>query len=84
VNTYDWFKENLTKLSTIEGYNPADRQGAMNTLMQHDDLVTGIIYQDAERPSYQEMVKGYSDTPLSEADLNLGAEAFDQLVKEFM
>ncbi len=22
VNTYDWFKENLTKLSDIEGYDP--------------------------------------------------------------
>ncbi|OES43539.1 2-oxoacid:ferredoxin oxidoreductase subunit beta [Domibacillus iocasae] len=84
VNTYDWFKENLTKLSTIEGYDPADRQGAMNTLMQHDDLVTGIIYQDTERPSYQELVEGYAQTPLSEAELDLGAEAFDQLVKEFM
>ncbi|OXS78621.1 2-oxoacid:ferredoxin oxidoreductase subunit beta [Domibacillus enclensis] len=84
VNTYDWFKENLTKLATIEGYDSSDRQAAMNTLMQHDDLVTGIIYQDTERPSYQQLVEGYSETPLSEADLDLGAEAFDQLVKEFM
>lgn len=84
VNTYDWFKENLTKLATIEDYDSSDRQAAMNTLMQHDDLVTGIIYQDTERPSYQQLVEGYSETPLSEADLDLGAEAFDQLVKEFM
>jgi 2-oxoglutarate ferredoxin oxidoreductase subunit beta len=84
VNTYDWFKENLTKLSTIEGYDPSDRQGAMNTLMQHDDLVTGIIYQDKERPSYQELVEGYAETPLSEADLDLGEETFQQLMKEFM
>lgn len=84
VNTYDWFKENLTKLSTIEGYDPSDRQGAMNTLMQHDDLVTGIIYQDKERPSYQELVEGYAETPLTDADLDLGEEMFQQLMNEFM
>ncbi|MCM3787499.1 2-oxoacid:ferredoxin oxidoreductase subunit beta [Domibacillus indicus] len=84
VNTYDWFKENLTKLSTIEGYDPSDRQAAMNTLMQHDDLVTGIIYQDTERPSYQELVEGYAETPLTEADLDLGEETFKKLVEEFM
>ncbi|OMP68669.1 2-oxoacid:ferredoxin oxidoreductase subunit beta [Domibacillus epiphyticus] len=84
VNTYDWFKENLTKLADIEGYDPSSREIAMNTLMKHDDLVTGIIYQDKERPSYQELVKGYSETPLSEAELNLDEAAFDQLVKEFM
>ncbi|MEM1503389.1 2-oxoacid:ferredoxin oxidoreductase subunit beta [Domibacillus sp. 8LH] len=84
VNTYDWFKENLTKLSTIEGYDPSDRQAAMNTLMQYDDLVTGIIYQDTERPSYQELVEGYAETPLTEADLDLGEETFKKLVEEFM
>lgn len=84
VNTYDWFKENLTKLSTIEDYDPSDRQAAMNTLMQHDDLVTGIIYQDTERPSYQELVEGYAETPLTEADLDLGEETFKKLVEEFM
>ncbi|WP_050181377.1 2-oxoacid:ferredoxin oxidoreductase subunit beta [Domibacillus robiginosus] len=84
VNTYDWFKENLTKLSTIEGYDPSDRQAAMNTLMQHNDLVTGIIYQDTERPSYQELVEGYAETPLADADLDLGEETFKQLVEEFM
>ncbi len=84
VNTYDWFKENLTKLSDLENYDPTNREAAMNTLMQHDDLVTGIIYQDKKRPSYQELVEGYSETPLSEAELSLGKDTFDQLVKEFM
>ena len=41
VNTYDWFKENLTKLSDIEGYDPSSREEAMQTLMKHNGLVTG-------------------------------------------
>ncbi|MGG3451265.1 MULTISPECIES: 2-oxoacid:ferredoxin oxidoreductase subunit beta [Bacillaceae] len=84
VNTYDWFKENLTKLADIEGYDPSSREGAINTLMQHDDLVTGIIYQNKERPSYQQLVNGYSEEPLAHADLKMDEAAFNELLKEFM
>ncbi|XJZ28572.1 2-oxoacid:ferredoxin oxidoreductase subunit beta [Bacillota bacterium Lsc_1132] len=84
VNTYDWFKENLTKLSDVESYNPSSREMAMQTLMEHNGLVTGLIYQNTDRPSYQELVSGYSKQPLTEANLNLDQEYFDKLVAEFM
>ncbi|WP_335872872.1 2-oxoacid:ferredoxin oxidoreductase subunit beta [Bacillus sp. 2205SS5-2] len=84
INTYEWFKENLTKLSDIEEYDPTNREKAMSTLMKHEGLVTGLIYQNSEQPSYQELVKHYSEEPLSQHDLNLSAETFDELVKEFM
>ncbi len=84
INTYDWFKENLTKLSDIEGYDSSSRELAMQTLMKHNSLVTGIIYQDKTRQSYQDLVKGYAQTPLASANLELTQESFDQLVEEFM
>ena len=84
INTYDWFKSNLTKLADIEGYDSSNREMAMQTLMQHQGLVTGIIYQDQERKSYQELAKGYSETPLAHADLQLSQENFNELLKEFM
>lgn len=83
VNTYDWFRENLVRLSDIEGYDPTDRTLAMNTLMEHNSLVTGIIYQE-EKPSYQEMVKGYAEKPLAESNMNLEPELFQELINEFM
>lgn len=83
VNTYDWFKENLTKLSDIEGYDKTDRMMAMNTLMEHNSLVTGIIYQE-ERPFYEELVTGFSDEPLAHGDMKIEKEKFDALVNEFM
>ncbi|MBD3109363.1 2-oxoacid:ferredoxin oxidoreductase subunit beta [Bacillus sp. AGMB 02131] len=83
INTYDWFKENLTKLSEIEGYDSSSREMAMQTLMKHNSLVTGIIYQDQTRQSYQDLVKGYAETPLASAKLELTQESFDQLVEEF-
>ncbi|TFE03425.1 MULTISPECIES: 2-oxoacid:ferredoxin oxidoreductase subunit beta [Jeotgalibacillus] len=84
VNTYDWFKENLTKLSDIEAYDPHNKEAAMQTLMKHDGLVTGLIYQDKEQPSYQEMIDGYHEEPLSKQDLGMDEDDFNKLVKEFM
>ena len=84
VNTYDWFKENLTKLSDIEDYDPSNREAAMQTLMEHNGLVTGLIYQNKDRKSYQELITGYSQEPLAQANLNLDEEYFNKLVAEFM
>lgn len=84
VNTYDWFKENLTKLDDIEGYDSSNRMKAMQTLMEHDGLVTGLIYQDNEKKSYQELAHNFSEEPLVHEDLDLSKEQFDELVSEFM
>lgn len=84
VNTYEWFKENLTKLSDIEGYDPSNREQAMKTVMEHDGWITGIIYQDTETPSYQKKADRYSEDALSGANLALGEDKFNALVKEFM
>jgi 2-oxoglutarate ferredoxin oxidoreductase subunit beta len=84
VNTYDWFKENLTKLANVEGYDPNNKEIAMQTLMQHKGLVTGLIYQNTEQKSYQEQLNGYSEQPLSEAELTINEEEFNNLLSEFM
>ncbi|MEJ9210356.1 2-oxoacid:ferredoxin oxidoreductase subunit beta [Bacillus smithii] len=84
INTYDWFKENLFKLSDVENYDPSNRTMAMNTLMEHNGLVTGLIYQNTEQPSYQEQIHGYAEQPLIQQDLRLSDELFNELVEEFM
>jgi 2-oxoglutarate ferredoxin oxidoreductase subunit beta len=84
VNTYDWFKEHLVALDSIEGYDPQNRSLAMTTLMEHKGLVKGIIYQDKEKPSYQDLAHGYSKDALALQDLKLGEDTFKQLAAEFM
>ena len=84
VNTYEWFKEHLTKLADIEGYDAQNRELAMQTVMEKEGLVTGIIYQDLETKSYQEKIPGFAEQPLSELDMNLDEGQFNELVKEFM
>lgn len=84
VNTYDWYKENVKSLSEIEGYDPHDRISAMRVLMEHDGFVSGLIYQNTERDSYENLVKGFSKDPLVKQDLKLDEEYFNKLVSEFM
>ncbi|MEX2104888.1 MAG: thiamine pyrophosphate-dependent enzyme, partial [Bacilli bacterium] len=84
LNTYDWFKENLTSLDDIEGYDPTDKVMAMTTLMNHNSLVTGIIYQDTTKPSYEDQVRGFKEEALSKQDLDFPRDKFEKLVAEFM
>ncbi|MFC7395156.1 2-oxoacid:ferredoxin oxidoreductase subunit beta [Scopulibacillus cellulosilyticus] len=84
VNTYDWFKENLINLNDIEDYDPADRVTAMQTLMAHNGLVKGLIYQNKEKKSYQDIAKGYSQESLAGSDIQLKEDQFKDLVGEFM
>lgn len=84
VNTYDWFKEHLVSLDTIENYDASNRELAMNTVMENNGLLTGIIYQDKETPSYQEKITGYSEDALAAVNIELGEENFTNLIKEFM
>ncbi|PRX41827.1 2-oxoglutarate ferredoxin oxidoreductase subunit beta [Planifilum fimeticola] len=83
INTYDWFKDHLVNLEEEEGYDPSDRTKAMQKLMEHNSLVTGIIYQDKNRPSYEDMIPGFREEPLVKQDLTLPREKFEAMVAEF-
>ncbi len=86
-NSYDWFKENLISLDSIEGYDPHDRTKAVNTLIEHDGLVTGLIYQDTTRKSFQKdlgATYGRDTTiPLINHIEKPSAELFADLLEEF-
>lgn len=56
----------------------------MQTVMKNEGLVTGIIYHDQETTSYQDKIQGYSELPLTDIDISLSEDQFDQLIKEFM
>jgi len=83
INTYAWFKEHLTNLEEDENYDPSNREMAMQKLMEHDGLVTGIIYQNKEREPYEEMIKGFREVPLAKQDIHVSREKFEELVSEF-
>jgi len=83
VNTYDWFKERIVNLEEDSTFDPSNRSMAVQKVMEHDGLVTGVIYRDPERQSYQEMIVGYSESPLTKADQKLPEDVFASYLKEF-
>ncbi|WP_239728084.1 MULTISPECIES: 2-oxoacid:ferredoxin oxidoreductase subunit beta [unclassified Mammaliicoccus] len=83
INTYDWFKENLTKLADIEGYDNTNKSQAMQTVLDNESMITGIIYQDKDTPSYESQIEQFDEQPLVKKSLKLEQNQFDELVSQF-
>lgn len=83
INTYDWFKENLTKLADIEDYDSSNKNQATQTVMDKESMITGIIYQDKETPSYEQQLEQLDETPLVKKSLKLEENQFEELVSQF-
>ena len=83
VNTYDWFKERIINLEEDQTFDPSNRSMAVQKVMEHEGLVTGIIYRDPERQSYQEMIPNFSEEPLTKKEQKLPDDLFASFLKEF-
>lgn len=82
ARSYDWYRDNLISANTIEGYDPGDFSWAVKETIDKNGLITGLLYQK-ERPSFQDLVEGYSEKALTDADLKLDQGLFSDLLKEY-
>ncbi|WP_314586238.1 2-oxoacid:ferredoxin oxidoreductase subunit beta [Paenibacillus terrigena] len=83
INTYDWFKENIVNLEGIPDYDPSNRIQAMTKLMETGGMLTGLIYQDKSRKSYEDMVVGFHQEGIANQDIQISEVDFSKLVAEF-
>lgn len=83
INTYDWFKEHIVNLDQFPEYDPTNRVMAMTKLMETNSMVTGLIYQDKSKKSYEDLVPGFKPEALAKQDLQLSEADFAKLVSEF-
>ena len=84
INTYDWFKEHLTSIDDIEGYDITDKQLAMKTVLDHESLVKGIVYQDTTTPSYESQISELEHEALAKRDIHITEETFNDLTAQFL
>ncbi|MFB2002902.1 2-oxoacid:ferredoxin oxidoreductase subunit beta [Staphylococcus aureus] len=84
INTYDWFKENLISIDDIENYDPTNKQLAIQTVLEHESLVKGIVYQDTETPSYESQIEEMEGEALAKKDIYISEETFNDLIKQFV
>lgn len=83
TNTYEWYKQHLTSLQDINDYNSSNRLQAMEIIMTHEGLVTGLIYQNKEKPSYQEAID-FNKQPLAQLNRTPDEETLYNMISEFM
>ncbi len=84
INTYDWFKENLTSIDDIENYDTTDKRLAIQTVLEHESMLKGIVYQDTETPSYESQIEEMEGTPLAKKDIHISEDKFNELTKQFV
>ncbi|MFN8556077.1 MAG: 2-oxoacid:ferredoxin oxidoreductase subunit beta [Dehalococcoidia bacterium] len=80
VNTYDYFKAELKDLDSIPGYDRHDRGMAIETLMQHDELVTGIVYEKKDSVPFDDRLPGFRAEGLAGQSLEVDEREFDRVV----
>ena len=82
-NTHDAYRELLTDLDQTPGYDVHNRKGALQSVIEHDDLVTGLIYQEEGTPALDDIIPGYQHTSLYPPTQPLPAEYFAKILERF-
>lgn len=83
INTYQWFKERLVSVASLEGYDPGNKLRAQQAVAEHNGLLTGLIYQDTQSKSYQQLNSTGRAKPTGSTELALKQQEFRRLVDEF-
>lgn len=71
VNTYEFYKQHLVNLDDDPAYDVHDRATAMQRVVAADNIVSGLVYEDTQRRSYEDSVHGYPELALAKANLTL-------------
>lgn len=82
VNTYDWYRERLHNLDTDSSHDAHDRGMAFGKLMEHDDLVRGIVYEE-DSPAYDEYLPGYTGASLADMARPADRAVLEKMVAEY-
>ena len=83
LNTFDFFKANLTNLDEDPTYDRHDRFAAMKKLMETEELVTGIVYEDPNSVPYEARVAGYPEEGIVNRDWSMDPAVWEQIVGQY-
>ena len=83
VNTYAWFKQKLVDLEKVDGYDPSDRNTVMKTLMEHDEMVTGVVYQNEKSRSFDQLLPGFREQGITNQDWTVTPQDFGKLLATY-
>ena len=67
----------------LRGYDITDKQLAMKTVLDHESLVKGIVYQDTTTPSYESQISELEHEALAK-EIHITEETFNDLTAQFL
>jgi 2-oxoglutarate ferredoxin oxidoreductase subunit beta len=71
INTYDWYRQRSYKVEEEAGYDRTNRDHVWAKAQEWGDRIPiGILYEDTERPTYEEQVSALKSGPLVHQPLN--------------
>jgi 2-oxoglutarate ferredoxin oxidoreductase subunit beta len=82
VNTYDWYRERLHNLEEDADYDPHDRAAAFAKLIEHGDLVRGLVFEE-ETHAYDEYLPGYTGAAMADMVKPVDRAVLEKMVAEY-
>jgi 2-oxoglutarate ferredoxin oxidoreductase subunit beta len=82
VNTYDWFKDKLVNVKDIAGYDANDKGAVLSHVLEHEGLLTGVLYENSKKQSYEE-ISGLEKNNKMQSVKKLAPDVFDKLLQDF-
>lgn len=83
VNTYDFYKQELTNLDEDESYDRTNRFMAMKRLMETNELVSGIVYEDPNPLRYEDQVSGYKKEGIVNQKWEMEPKLWEKLLSAY-
>jgi len=85
INTFDWYRSRTYKLDEEDGYDKSSRDHAWQKAQEWGERIPiGVIFEDTERPSYEEQVSALKKGPLVQQELNGRNADYEKLKLEFV
>lgn len=82
INTYQWFRENLTNLDEQADHDKTDYKKAIDKYIETDGLFTGLLYERKDS-IVQDPSKRRIDSPMVHENLDIKGD-FDELMEDFI
>lgn len=82
INTYDYWKERLIDISSVENYDINDRVQALNIVRETDGLVTGILFKE-DKETYTELDAKFPQVSITKQNLTVDETMLTEIEKQF-
>lgn len=83
VNTFDFYKSELVNLDENPDYDRTDKFAAMKMLMEHNELISGVIYEDPNSTRYEDKIPGFKAQGIVNQDWNVDPQLWQKVLEQY-